>query len=241
MVAARTGAALLVLGLVSGVAACADGPVVGKLASAPSVRTPTPSPTPTTNGIDTLPPYDAQVAVRTAFLKAPTMRMHGTGGEGTVIDVRTSANGDATGSVRVDGMRMDFLVIGRTVWLTGNRAFWARGLRRKQVPSEVTGMYLKSTLGSRRMRDLKVLTTRAEFAAGWPTDGIPDGRERVNGVEAYRFRDLDSGEVMFVALTGEPYPLKVTDDEGQTIEFVASDKPLTVEPPDSEDVVAVLR
>jgi hypothetical protein len=243
MITARAGAALLVLGLVSGTTACGGDSGSGTAATVPSVpatSAPTPTPSPTTNGIDTLPPYDAQVAAREAFLTAPAVRLTGQVGDSGSFDIRTSANGDAAGTLRGNGVRADFLVIGRTVWLSGNRAFWVRGLNRRNIPSDLTHKYVRTTLGSRYARALKTMTTRAEFASLWNTDGIPDGREVVRGVAAYRFRDLRTGLVISVALTGEPYPLRLAGDDGQPIEIVVDDKPMTVMPPRAADVVATL-
>jgi hypothetical protein len=236
MIAPRASAALLTLGLVTGTSAC-GGSATGTASATPSVS---PSASPTTNGIDTMSPYDAQVAARAAFLEAPTLRIKGDLGDGESVDFRTSSSGHGMGMLHLDGMRIDFLVIGQKVWYSGDRAFWTRMLKREKVPLALTGKYVGSTLKSKNSRDLRTMMTRTEFAEIWSTEGIPDGREQVNGVEAYRFRDAGSSEVVFVALEGKPYPLKVTDDDGLSLEFVAYDKPLKLDPPAKDDVLAVV-
>lgn len=150
-----------------------------------------------------------------------------------------TTKGDAVGTLGGDGFRVDFLVIGRTVWLSGDRAFWAHALPRETAPAKLAGKYLRTTVSTELVPGLNTLTTRAEFVADWPTDAVPDGRELVNGAEAYRFREVRSGAVMFVALTGEPYPLRVTGD-GLLFDFVVHDNPMKLDPPDPADVVAVL-
>jgi hypothetical protein len=154
------------------------------------------------------------------------------------FEISTSSNGDATGTLSGDGFRVDIILIGRTVWLSGDRAFWAYALPRKNA-GKLAGKYARTTLSSTTLPDLKAFMTRAEFAAEWPTDAVPDGREVVNGVDAYRLREVRTGGVMSVALSGEPYPLRIAGG-GATVDFVVFEKPLELDPPDAEDVVAVL-
>jgi hypothetical protein len=241
VIIARVAAALLVLGALGGTTACGDD--AAEPATTVSSRVPTPSPTQTTNGIDTLAPAEAMQRVRTAFLEAPTIRMHGAIGDGLSLDYRTTANGDAQGSLRLDGMRMDFIVIGTDVWLSGDRAFWAEKVRRKKAPAVLTGKYMRTTLSSKAADDLRFFAARAEFTSMLPTDVLPVGQERVNGAAAYRFRDPDDGTEFLVALTGKPYPLEMSLDDPKDpamVRFVY-DKPVTLEPPAAEDVVGVIR
>jgi hypothetical protein len=56
----------------------------------------------------------------------------------------------------------------------------------------------------------------------------------VDGVQAITVVG-DDGSELYVAIEGEPYPIKLVSDEG-TIEFVDIDEDVTIEAPDAADV-----
>lgn len=235
MITTRASAALLALGLaVAGTAACGE-------AGAPSPGGAT-SAAADTNGIDTLPAEKALAAAKAAYLKAATVRVRGTvvdGGTNVGLDLRTAVNGDTQGTLRVDGARIDVLTIGKNAWFSGDRKFWTDAAG-ADAYAQMKGKYVRTTRTAADFKAFADLIDRRSFADSvLPDTLLPGGRQAVNGVDAYRFKDL-SGASYFVALTGEPYPLKFAGKDGAQaldIDFLEYGKPLKLTPPPASKVI----
>jgi hypothetical protein len=241
MTALRASAALLLLGLVAGTAACGDDAATPSAATATSAA-PTPEPTPTTNGIDTMPAEEALASAKDAFLKATAVHIRGKvveGDEPLAIDLRLASNGDADAKVTRGLQKMHILVIGDDVWVSGNRAFLT-DLGGSEAYGVLKGRYVRTARDSSHAKPFMRLIERRVFADDLLiTDGIPDGQELVNGVPAQRFNIADSRSVYFVALVGEPYPLRVADTDEQLVDFLEYGKPLDLKPPPPSKVVDI--
>jgi hypothetical protein len=237
MTTLRASAALLALGLaVAGTAACGEdgAPSPGSSASAAASAA--------TNGIDTLPAEKALAAAKTAYLKAATVRVRGTvvdGGTKVGLDLRTALNGDTRGTLRVDGATINVLTIGKDAWFSGDRKFWTDAAG-ADAYAQMKGKYVRTTRTGAEFKDFADLIDRKSFADNvLPDTLLPGGRQAVNGVDAYRFKDLD-GASYFVAVTGEPYPLKFAGKSGAQaldIDFLEYGKPLTLTPPPASKVI----
>jgi hypothetical protein len=240
MTTLRASAALLVLGLaVAGTAACGDDGA----SPSPGATTPAASASPATNGIDELPAEKALAAARSAYIEAATVRVRGTfvdGGETIGLDLRTSRNGDSAGTLRVDGAKIGILTIGKTAWFTGDRRFWTN-VGGADAYAQLKGKYVRTTLSAADFKTFAALTDRRQFADNVLPDAMfPGERQAVNGVDAYRFKDF-GGASYFVALTGEPYPLKVAGKDGAQsldLDFLEYGKPLKLTPPPPAKVVS---
>jgi hypothetical protein len=240
MTTLRASAALLVLGLaVAGTAACGDDGASPSRGSA----TPAASASPATNGIDELPAEKALAAARSAYLEAATVRVRGTfvdGGAKIAVDLRTSRNGDSVGTMRFDGSTFEILTIGKNAWLSGDRKFWtdAGGA---DAYALMKGKYLRTKRSAPDFKDFADFIDRRKFADNVLPDALfPGERRAVNGVDAYRFKDF-SGSSYFVALTGEPYPLKLAGKDGAQgldLDFLEYGKPLKLTPPPPAKVVS---
>jgi hypothetical protein len=235
MITLRAGAVLLVLGLaVAGTAACGeDGASPGGAGSA----------SPATNGIDTLPAEKALAAAKAAYLKAATVHVRGTvadGGTDISLDLRTALNGDSQGTLRLDGATIQVLTIGKNAWFSGDRKFWTDAAG-ADAYAQMKGKYVRTTRTAKDFKDFADLIDRKQFADNvLPDTLLPGGRQAVNGVDAYRFKDL-SGASYFVALAGEPYPLKLAGKDGAQaldIDFLEYGKPLKLTPPPAAKVIS---
>ena len=237
MITLRASAALLVLGLaVAGTAGC------GEDGTPSSPGTSGPAASPATNGIDTQPVEKALAAARAAYLKAPTVHVRGTvadGGTRVALDLRTALNGDSQGTLRLDGATIRVLTIGKRAWFSGDRKFWTDAAGAGAY-ARMKGKFVRTTRTSPEFKDFADLIDRRQFADNvLPDTLLPGGRQAVNGVDAYRFKDLSGGNY-FVALTGEPYPLKLAGKDGEQaldIDFLEYGKPLKLTPPPSSKVI----
>jgi hypothetical protein len=176
-------------------------------------------------------------------LAAATVRVRGTvvdGGTNVGLDLRTALNGDTQGTLRVDGATITVLTIGKRAWFSGDRKFWTDAAG-ADAYAQMKGKYLRTTRTSAEFKDFADLIDRKQFADSvLPDTLLPGGRQAVNGVDAYRFKDL-SGASYFVALTGEPYPLKFAGKDGAQaldIDFLEYGKPMKLTPPPASKVIS---
>lgn len=236
MIIKRAITLVLALGLsVAGAAACGNEPGGGTTASA--------SPKPATNGIDAMASAKAMTTARDAFLKAPSVRIKGTftdGGSKITLDLRQAAGG-SSGTFVIDGAKLNILTVGKTAYIKADRKFWeSQGVG--EAYATFKGKWLKTSLSAADFKDMAALTDREEFAKQLPAgSGLHGKPQTIRGTPAYEFKDAD-GSSYFVALQGEPYPLKVTSkdpaDPGQ-FEFLDYGKPVDLAPPPASKVIKV--
>jgi hypothetical protein len=233
MTSHRPSALLLAAGLtLAGAAACGEDPAPGPPAASASA-----SPGPSTNGIDALPTERALTAARDAYVKASSVRVKGSfvdGGSRITLDLRQSARG-ATGTITLDGAKIRLLTIGRTAYFTGDRKFWTEA-GGAEAYDLFKGKWVKTSLDAADFKEVAFFAERSFIAEQLPVSGVlGDRRENVRGVPAFKFQD--STEVGYwVALSGEPYPLRLGEGDGEAIDFLDYGKPVDLTPPPASKV-----
>jgi hypothetical protein len=240
MTTLRPSAVLLAITLaVAGTAACGDeSPPApgGASASSPAAAGPA------TNGTDTLPTEQALDAATKAFLAADTVHLKGDvvdAGEKVTLDVRQKRNGDASGTIGVGGVTMTVMTIGKSAYISGDKAFWTEAAGAGAY-RQFKGKWIKTRLTAADFKDLALFTDRAQFAKEvLPTEAVGGGRQTVNGTPALGFTDNRGGN-FYVALEGEPYPLRLAGTDGDlrmTLDFLDYDKPLELTPPPAGKII----
>lgn len=191
------------------------------------------------NGIDKLSADDAITKIRAALDKVESVHVSGhvsLNGKTMTLDLRDKASG-GTGTLRISGGEIDVVRDGDTVYVKGDAAaLEATGASAFQA-SLAGGKWLKSSAGASSqfgalgsLLDIDALfanitTATAELRAG--------KRTTVDGEKAYTLLDkaTDGNGVLYVALTGEPLPLRVDQPGGGgSIDFEYG-VPVTVTPP----------
>jgi hypothetical protein len=236
MISKRSSVVLLAITLaVGGTAACGgDEPAQGG-GTATATK-------PATNGTDTLPSKQALAKATEAYLAAESVHLKGSvveNGEKVSIDMVQTKKGDASGTVGLDGMKMTLMTIGKTAYISGDKAFWTKSAG-AEAYATFKGKWLKTKLSGADFKDLALFTNRAEFAKQvLPTDLVGGERKDVNGTPAFSFTDNQGGN-FYVALQGKPYPMRIDGTEdGSTVslDFLEYDAPVTFTPPPKSKVI----
>ncbi|HZB51832.1 MAG TPA: hypothetical protein VE547_22285 [Mycobacteriales bacterium] len=200
------------------------------------------------NGVAALGAEEILKKAEAALRDAGSVRIKGDGGSGTerfAIDLRY-ADDNSTGTLGINGQTIELRKLGQTVYLKGSREFWASS-GGEGVAQLLTGKWLKTPLSDKRFGGLSELTDLDEAADGLldPDGTITKGEQKtVNGVPCIGLVSSGKdGGTLWVATTGEPYPVRIepdpkSDEEG-AIDFTGYGETVTVEAPPADQVVDV--
>lgn len=231
-------------------AGCGGGSTTGTGTPAAASAAPAPATGSSSTGgeLAALPAAEILTRATAALKAADSVRIKGQGGEGTgrfAIDLRYTG-GDSAGTLGVGGHTIELRKIGRTVYLKGGRAFWT-GNGGGAAAQLLAGKWLKTPLTDQRFSGLSQLTDLDKAADGIldPDGAIEKGGTRsVNGVPAIGLTSKGKGAgTLFVATTGEPYPLRIEPAAGSgekgALDFGKYGEQATVRPPPTDQVVDV--
>ena len=200
------------------------------------------------NGVAALGAEEILKKAEAALRDAGSVRIKGEGGSGTesfAIDLRY-ADGNSTGTLGINGQTIELRKLGQTVYLKGSREFWTSS-GGEGAAQLLTGKWLKTPLSDKRFGGLSELTDLDEAADGLldPDGAITKGEQKtVNGVPCVGLVNSGKdGGTLWVATTGEPYPVRIEPDpksgEEGAIDFTGYGETVTVEAPPADQVVDV--
>lgn len=211
-------------------------------------RTAAPRPTaataaPSGNGIDKLSAQEILDRATKAAKAAHSVRVRGRvreSGELYTIDM-SLAGKKATGHVSWEGQRIELTRIGSTVYIKGNKKFWKANGGGSAAVKQLFGKHLKVSLRDEAFADLGLLTRQSKVVSEIlkPDGPVTKGaRAQIDGKPAIALRD-ESGDALYVAAEGEPYPLRIDPAGVQRLDFTAYNADVEVKRPPSRLVVVV--
>ena len=225
-------------------AACGSGTTTGSgtPSGVPTSLTPTGSSVPTgssaptgssvDNGIAALSPEQIVGKAKAALAAAKTVRVKGVGEDpdGRVaIDMRYGPDG-AFGTFGPEGLPVNLVRRGDAVYLKAGRGFWT-GYADPAVAKLLAGKNLKATRGDERFTALTDFTDLEKSAYDFLDLSGPlskRGATTVDGIPAVEVVDTsDEGGTLYVATTGQPYPLSVGSSSDK-LTFTDYGKPVTI-------------
>ncbi|WP_143162900.1 hypothetical protein [Couchioplanes caeruleus] len=176
---------------------------------------PAASPVSATSGVAALSADEILQRAKAALTRAKSYRAKGMldmEGQKTTIDLKVSGE-NFTGSMSFGGAEVELLAVGGKKYLRPNDKFWIMSTDAEQ------GRTLARTIGDRwvagadkdqSFADLFTVGSIEAFLK--PTGALSKGEEKeVGGVPAIGLKDAgDPDSVLYVATTGEPYPLQLT-------------------------------
>jgi hypothetical protein len=201
------------------------------------------------NGIANLSAKQILAKAKDALSQAGSVRIQGGGfseGEQFALDMRYGRAG-AVGSLTSNGQTIELLRIGRTVYLKGSAAFW-RSIGGNPAAELLKGRYLKMPASTREFAEVASFTDLEKSAAELlAPDGeiSKSGRTTIRGMAAIGLKDpTNGGGTLYIALRGEPYPLRVAPDKGKTddvgsLDFLDYGVPVALTQPPADQVVDV--
>ncbi len=190
------------------------------------------------NGLASRSPQQIVAAARAAARGAATVHITGSirsGNEPIRLDMEFVARKGAQGHLSVAGLEVDLVGLERAFYLRGSRAFY----RRFAGPAAATllhGRWIKAPAKAgdfaplARLTDLADMTDASLAAHGELTHA---GTATIRGQKAVAVTDAAAGGTLYVAATGTPYPLEITDRTGRSagIVFDRWNQPVTLTPP----------
>jgi hypothetical protein len=192
----------------------------------------------TANGVASRPAADVVAAAKAAADAASSVHVSGSlasNGSPIAVDLDLVAGQGGRGQVSEDGLSLELIHLGGTVYIKGSPAFYRRvgGAAAAQL---LQGRWLKApaTIGSfaslASLTDLRRLVDMALAINGTPT---LTGATTVGGQKAVGVTDAAKTGTLYVATTGTPYPIALTEDgaSGGRITFERWNEPLQLAAP----------
>jgi hypothetical protein len=190
-----------------------NGSTTGASSTTSSTATST-STTPTPeNGIASQPPAAVLAAAVSAATTARTVHVAGvvvTRGRQTAFNVHVVAGQGAVGQLSAQGLSVRFVTVGHLLYLNGGAHFWrafgspaiARKLdgRWVQVPPTVNLASIDKLINLNKL--FATLLARHETLVKGPTGTI-------HGQQVLALHSMTRGGTLYVATTGQPYPIEV--------------------------------
>jgi hypothetical protein len=130
--------------------------------------------------------------------------------KGTKIDLDLHiGKKTGTGSITIEGTKVDLIRIGDVVYLRAGADFYERIGAGKAASKLLAGRWLKASSTQKDFKDIAQLTDIDDFVtqAVKPEGTLSKGDETtVDGQKGIELKDSEGGSLL-VATTGEPYPL----------------------------------
>jgi hypothetical protein len=214
-------------------------------AATDSTASATASPTPSGNGVADLSTDQILAKSKAALQAADSVRIAGSGGSGgekIKLDIKY-AKDTSQGTITVSGQPVEIRRIGGTAYIKGSEKFLGA-----QVPAEaaklLTGKWLKVPVTDSRFGDLTQLFDLSKAADGILTpDGTVTKGEAgtIDGKPAIALKSGKDGGALWIATTGQPYPLQIvsTGTDSGKIDFTDYGATVAVEAPPAAQVVDV--
>jgi hypothetical protein len=183
---------------------------------------------PTDNGVAALPPNFIQDRARDALLNAKSYRIKGDGisdGQRMSLDLRINGS-DSGGTVTMGGATIEVLMVAGRRFMRANEKFWAMtlGADKADTVAEVIGDRWVVVPNDEKM--LAGLFTVGDIDQLFrPDSSLKMGQTRdIDGVKAIGVVDGGAeGSTLYVATTGEPYPLRVVGSKAADGEIAFSE------------------
>jgi hypothetical protein len=196
-----------------------------------TTATPPVAPTPTTNGLEALSADEILTKATAALEEAKSFKVSGKGAmEGQTVEIDlTFAGDDLEGSITMDGMAIDAVLVGDAAYMKAEEDFWKLFL-----PAEVQPLALPLIAGKYVKLPASQLPLPKAGDLLKPEGSVTKGA--VTTVAGKPAIELTSeGGKLNVSLIGKPYPISLVGDEG-TIEFTDFDAAVTIEAPPAAEV-----
>jgi hypothetical protein len=200
------------------------------------------------NGVAGKPAPQILAAAQAAAEKATSAHVVGsieTAGSAESFDVELLASTGARGRVSLGGASFDLIDTGATVYVRGSAAFYRR-VGGALAAKLLNGKWLKAPTSDPKFAALKRLTDLHRLIASVLAGhgGLTKGASAtVAGRPAIAVNDAAKGETVYVATTGQPYPLQITKQGsgGGKIVFDRWNAPVTLTAPAPAIDIAALQ
>ncbi len=221
----------------SGVAAAvlATSALLGACGGGASTAAPATSTSSASSGIDQKTGPEISALAQKAATSAKSMHVKGKAGP-TDLDLSITDSG-AVGTVGGADGKVDLLAVGGKVWIKSDAAFWTMSGLPAASAAKLDGKYVDVSTQSTKFAGF--LSVKAFFGATTQgTKATKGDKTTVNGVDVITLKDTD-GSLLFVSLTGEPFPMRVSNTGAQAgqLDFADWNAPVALTAPTADQIV----
>lgn len=206
-----------------------------------SATTTTTTTTGSGNGMASKPAPQVLAAAVKAADSASSLHMSGniSGKNPVGIDLSIAKGNGATGSMTINGHKVDLEIIGQNGYLKGDGSFWTQfgGSSGAMIAQLLQGKWLKFPANSAQFHPLVAYaSSKAIFDAlksGAGGNLMNNGATTYKGQSVVALYDGAKKGTFYVAATGTPYPVALvkTGSGGGTIAFSQWNQPVTLTAP----------
>jgi hypothetical protein len=200
------------------------------------------------NGVADKSPTEILSATKTAADAASSVHVSGSilsSGSPITLDMHLRAGDGGRGALSENGLAFQLIQTGGTVYIKGSPAFYKR-IGGSAAAQLLQGKWLKASASSSefaslsQLTDLRQLVDQTVANHGSLTKG---NTTTVNGQKVVGLTDKTKGGTLYIATSGQPYPLQITKSGsgGGKITFDSWNKPVTVAAPANAIDVAKLQ
>ncbi len=191
------------------------------------------------NGVASKSPADIVAAAKVAADGASTVHVSGstvTGGAPITLDLSLVAGRGGRGRLSENGLSFELVEIDGTIYISGSSAFY-KHFAGPAAAQLLQGKWLKAPVSNSSFAGLSSLTDLrslldAALATGNKTLAAA-GTRTINGQAVVGVRDTSQNGTLYVATTGQPYPIEISKSGagGGRITFEEWNKPVTLTAP----------
>jgi hypothetical protein len=197
------------------------------------------------NGVASKSPAEIVAAAKAAADSASAVRVSGstvTAGAPITLDLSLAAGKGGRGRIAENGLSFELIELEGTIYISGSSAFYKHfaGTAAAQL---LQGKWLKAPASNTSFAGLSSLTElRKLLDAALATSHkalVLTGTSTINGQAVVGVKDTTQNGILYVAATGQPYPVEITKSgaAGGTITFDEWNKPVTLTaPPNAVDI-----
>jgi hypothetical protein len=190
------------------------------------------------NGVASKSPDAIIAASKAAVDKARSVHVTGAvvaSGTPIALDLNLLSGKGGRGSVSEGGLSFELVQTGSTVYIKGSPAFY-RHVGGTAAAQLFQGKWLKAPVNSGTFGSLSSLTNLRQLAdSAFANHGklVKGASTTVNGQKAISVKEPAKSQTLYVATTGQPYPIQVTGsgaDKG-TLSFDRWNQPVSLTAP----------
>ena len=190
------------------------------------------------NGLEHKTPTQIVAAARAAALGAATVHVAGSilnSGKPISLDMEFVSNKGGQGHVVTNGRRVELINVNGFVYVNGSPGF-DEGLLGRPAARLLDGRWLKGSATGEAFAPLASLTDMGEVLGSTLADHgslSHAATTTIQGRRAVAVTDRARGATLYVAATGEPYPLELVERGSRSGKLVFDrwNQPVTLTPP----------
>jgi len=190
------------------------------------------------NGIESKSPEQILEATKHAASQASSVHIRGsivTGGKPITLDMELLAGKGGKGTISQEGFTIQLIQVNGAVYINGSAAFY-KHVSGSAAAALLQGKWLKAPANSGELASLAELTDLSKLIDTALADHgtlSKGGTTTVQGQKAVELKDTSKGGTLYVAATGQPYPLQITKSGTEKGLVVLSrwNQPVTLQAP----------